>query len=158
MSDLSVQAIGLLDESKPPVLYWQRWWWLFVYFWITVTNAMTFITFGPIDVTSSTFFGVDLLVINITTGVGTVFSVLLMLPILALVKRFGLGKTMVASAICNLVCGAIRIVSPLLPIDRVVYFWFIFASQTAGMFANPPLTAVVPELSSNWFPASEVKC
>ncbi len=148
-------AVGLLEEGKV-VLYWQRWWWLAVYFVVTVCNAMTFITFGPIDVTSAAFFEQGLLAINVTTGVGTVFSILFMLPILAFVKRFGLGTTMRLSSACNVVAGAVRIVAPFLPVSVGAYFWILFGSQVVAMVANPPLTAVVPELSSHWFPPSEV--
>jgi hypothetical protein len=78
-----------------------------------------------------------------------------MIPMLALVKRYGLRAMMVMSAICNMGAGAIRIVVPFLPISTDVYFWLIFVSQSVAMIANPIVTCVAPEVSSAWFKETE---
>jgi hypothetical protein len=78
-----------------------------------------------------------------------------MIPMLAIVKRFGLRFTMVAAALCNIGAGVVRIVAPFLPISREFYFWLIFVSQIIGMVANPIVTSVAPEVSSVWFAESE---
>jgi hypothetical protein len=67
------ESANLLVPGPEPKLYKQRWLWLLVYFLITVVNGIIFITFGPIDVTTSAFFDQSLTVVNVTTGVGTVF-------------------------------------------------------------------------------------
>lgn len=148
-------SIGLLQKEDVPRLYPIRWLMLLIYFFLTVSNASCFITFGPIDVTSAAFFEQSAIAVNLASALGTIYSVFLMFPCIYLVKRFGLRKSMLFCAVTNMIMGVTRLIAPFLPVSRGVYFWFIFGGQVIGMLANPYVSSLVPEVSSRWFGVSE---
>ena len=153
------------EDSKPllqvqsgvhqPRVYAARWFYLMSYFLLTVANGGVFITFGPINVTGSRFFNVSQTSINLMSGVGTVLSVFLMIPVLWFVKKYGLRAIMIFCAAVNILGGIVRIVVPFLPVSVETYFWLQFVGQAVCMLANPALTTIPTELSSHWFPTSE---
>ncbi len=66
-------------------------------------------------------------------------------------KRIGIRKAVLVTALCQSVCGAIRILFSLVPVSRGVYFWAIFVSQFFGALPNALLAALPAEISSHWF-------
>lgn len=61
---------------------------------------------------------------------------------------------MVVSA-CNVACGVIRVIVPLLPIRVEVYFWLIFVSQMIGAVPSSLAAALPSEVSSIFFGEKE---
>lgn len=74
-----------------------------------------------------------------------------MFPSIWVLKRIGTRKAVLVTALCQALCGAIRILFSLLPVSRGVYFWAIFASQFFGALPNALLAALPAEISAHWF-------
>jgi MFS family permease len=91
------------------------------------------------------------------SGAASLSAVFLLLPSQLIVKRIGVQKTVFILAAFQIVCGVIRIATPLFvpTVHTTVYFWLIFVSQ---MFVSLPLafvTSLPPQISANWFGAKE---
>lgn len=146
------------SSSSPVQLYAFRWVILGMYFVLLVANSAVFITFGVIDEETKTCFSTSLLAVNMMSGVSGLSAIFLLFPSVWLMKRIGIRKSMFLAALCQLVCGVIRIVVPPLPVpfrSDALYFWTIFVSQCVGAIPNGILAALPAEISSHWFGENE---
>lgn len=152
---LSKKSVGEREVNAHVQLYGYRWVILGMYCILLVANSAVFITFGVIDEFTAECFNESELAVNMMTGVAAVSGIFLMFPSVWLMKRIGIRWSMFLAALCQLLCGGIRIVVPRMPVGLAVYFWAIFVSQTLGAIPNALLAALPAEISSHWFGENE---
>lgn len=79
-------------EEPVVVLYWYRWLFLAIYFFITAANNMLLTTFGAVDVATAQCFNQSALAVNSMAGSFAFTGVVLLLPGVIVLKQLGFRK------------------------------------------------------------------
>ena len=151
-----------IPNPTPLKVYGERWWSLFVYAMLMMSNAMMWVTFSPISDIAGHYFGRNSFYgsnpgINMMANMYLILYAPGMILSIYTYKYLKPRKALLLSSIMTM-CGALlRYMAALSKedISGTSLYWAMLLGQALAAFAQPTLLNFPAALSGIWFPVQE---
>ncbi|XP_035665722.1 solute carrier family 49 member A3-like [Branchiostoma floridae] len=132
-------------------VYSSRWFILFVFCFLNLSNAMMWLTFAPISDHTAEFYKVTFDQVNWLSLVFMIVSIPLGVAATWLLDTLGLRPGVILAAWLNLVGAIIRLISAIPSIPEPARFPVVITGQTLTALAQPFILEAPAKLAQLWF-------
>ncbi|CAH8645179.1 unnamed protein product [Schistosoma intercalatum] len=154
--DFKEDILNHLKETDYRV-YRTRWIIVFTFASLSCTNAYLWISYSPIANYFVEFYSTSNTVLNLISLIYPLTTIVLGLPIAYAIDRLGVRFIVLCTAICNLLCGCMRVLSsaPHINISSSGRLILIVFGQVIASFAQPFCLFCTTSLACDWFPDNQ---
>lgn len=143
------------DDDGMYLITWKRWLVLAVVILINMSVAMVWLSFSPVAYKVASYYGAELIVINILSLVFLITGIPGGLLVIWIMERYGLRVCILICAWCACIGSVLRIASTIEGLTDDEKLGILFAGQFIVAFGCPFGTYTPPKLASSWFPDSQ---
>ncbi|CAB3992790.1 major facilitator superfamily domain-containing 7-a-like [Paramuricea clavata] len=136
-------------------VYKKRWFMLAVLTLLNFSNGMLWITFAPIDDSSSTYYGVSSFTINWLSLVFPLAALPFAMVSAWFIDTYGLRKGIILAAWLNGLGSVIRVCSTIHHMTNTERFAVVLVGQSLAAIAQTLLLPLPPKLAALWFGESQ---
>ncbi|KAH8868495.1 Major facilitator superfamily domain-containing protein isoform 1 [Schistosoma japonicum] len=138
-------------------VYKTRWIIVFTFASLSCTNAFIWISYSPVANYFVEFYSTSNTVLNLISLIYPLATIILGFPTAYSIDRLGVRFIVLCTAICNLMCGCLRVLSsaPYINISPSWRLTLIVLGQIIASFAQPFCLFCTTSLACDWFPDNQ---
>ena len=137
-----------ISKFKPTYrLYSRRWFILVAYCLLTISALSQWFSFTAISNILQRYYRVNMIAINWFSMIYELLFIPFAIPFSFMLRKYGLGFTMVSAAFLNAMGAIIRYVGGI----QRDGFWYVFAGHSVGGLATTAYLFLPPRIAAIWF-------
>ncbi|CAH8588599.1 unnamed protein product [Schistosoma turkestanicum] len=154
--DLAEDVLSNIKETNYRV-YRTRWVVVFTFASLSCTNAYLWISYLPIANYFIEFYSTSNVVLNLISLIYPLTTIILGLPTAYGIDSFGVRFIVLCTAVCNLMCGCLRVLSsaPQINVSSSGRLILVVFGQIIASFAQPFCLFCTTSLACDWFPDNQ---